>query len=145
MPDITASYNGTTETGRNAVDRPFGDRAAPSVSISNNAQSLFDYMESLDEQNGRSPYACAEAQALAKLLISLDVIPQKLSKIIFSRPTSNDGYVLWKPCGNCSSWLEKSSITEFVHTGWKGKKSKRKKVYTLASYDIYRIKTDWDQ
>lgn len=146
MPEITAFYCDIRRTGQNAVDRPEGDREAPSVSISANAPKLFNFLETLDKKNGRSPYACAEAQALAKLLAALKPVPNKLSKIMFTQPTSHSGYLLWELCGNCKEWLEKSWVSEWVPVKEKKKKKKKKKTlkFSILSYEVFKIKDTWD-
>jgi hypothetical protein len=107
MPEIQAKLGNTTRTGLNAVNRPAGDRTPPSTSIRANAPQLADIMDNLNKQ-GRSAYACAEAQALAKLLSALNA-PFNFGEIEFNCPTDCDGKELWLLCGNCLEWLAKKS------------------------------------
>jgi hypothetical protein len=108
MPTITAEHNGTRAVGNNASERPIGDTEAPSVSISNNApRTFFNHLETL-HYHDRSAYACAEAQALSKLLATPEVNITRLSDIRFNTPNSHDGHLRWAPCDNCLSWLESS-------------------------------------
>lgn len=103
MPDIKAIYGNIEVTGRNAENRPDGDTAPPSDAIKRVCPQLAVKLGNLDKE-ARSAYACAEAQALAKIL---EAIPAQANydKIVFTRPTEADGKILWEPCRNCSQWL----------------------------------------
>lgn len=106
MPTCKATYKTFSETGENASDRPTGDKAAPSVNIEMYAKPLADFMSKLDG-GGRSAYACAEAQALAKLLGQVGETID-FAQIVLSRATSDGGVNLWAPCANCAQWLTES-------------------------------------
>ena len=103
MPNIKAIYGNIEVTGRNAENRPNGDTAPPSEAIKRVSPKLAIKLGGLDKES-RSAFACAEAQALAKIL---EAIPPQANydKIIFTRPTEADGKILWEPCKNCSEWV----------------------------------------
>jgi len=104
MPDCEAMYGGLKFVGRNAAERPQGDKAMPSVNIHSYAKALADVMDKLTEE-ARNSYACAEAQALAKLLGHFKENTD-FAKITFTGAKSDGGRLLWQPCGNCASWLQ---------------------------------------
>lgn len=103
MPHIRAYYGNKVGIGYNANDRKKHNKTPPSIAIKSKAAPLGQFMDSLHNEGTRSAYACAEAQALAKLLniVSSSV---DFSEIRFSCPIS-DIYLLWEPCRNCSTWL----------------------------------------
>jgi hypothetical protein len=103
MPGITATLGLTTVTGLNANARPAGDNAPPSVAITARAAALATIMNGLNNQ-GRSAYACAEAQALAKLLLAVNP-PVAYGDIEFSCANAQGGLELWPLCANCAGWL----------------------------------------
>ncbi len=107
MPSIKAIYkegkDEFTVMGYNAGDRNIFDSAPPSEAIKRYAAPLGQFMDSLHNEGTRSAYACAEAEALAKLL-TLAPATIDFSEIRFSCPIS-DVYLLWEPCRNCSAWL----------------------------------------
>lgn len=106
MPTIQATNGTTTVTGRNASERL---TPAPSVAIKAYANPLGNFMDTLrNEADGRSAYACAEADALAQLLTVVGSTID-FGSIRFSRPTGEGGLELWQPCGNCSAWMDKAS------------------------------------
>lgn len=115
MPTISADFNHGHNHGpiyahgENAVDRPRRDRRPPSNNVSAYAPALYAHINAVNELR-RSPWACAEAQALSKLLwyIRNAGYVIDLSRITFSRPTGYNGRELWHPCKNCEAWLEKS-------------------------------------
>ncbi|GAB3792495.1 hypothetical protein [Dyella agri] len=114
MPKIYASYLGKisgkriSREGFNANERARGNRRAPSINIKKYAPKLGELMDGLKLES-RSAYACAEAQALAKLLGAINNFGLDFSQIEFSRPTSDSGLLLWSPCQNCSSWMSLKS------------------------------------
>lgn len=106
MPGIRARYDRTEVTGYNASDRTGSiSSEAPSIKIKQYATKLGNFMDALNKENGRSAYACAEAQALA-LLLGLVGDTIDFSQIEFSVPTSDSGLLLWHPCKNCGEWME---------------------------------------
>ncbi len=106
MPEIVATYEQQTVTGFNAGEREADQ--APSISIYRIAPVLAKIMDELKNEGERSAYACAEADALAQILTAIGAgIDYK--KIVFSRPNSDAGVILWEPCKNCSAWLVKVS------------------------------------
>jgi len=115
MPTITANFNHghghgpIYARGENATDRPLGDRRAPSINVRAYAPELYAHINAVNQLR-RSPWACAEAQALSKLLwfIRRAGYAIDLSRITFGRPTGYDGAELWSPCDNCQEWLEQA-------------------------------------
>lgn len=115
MPTITAHFDHGHDRapivahGENAVDRKVGDRRPPSMNVQAYTPELYNHINAVNRVQ-RSPWACAEAQALSKLLWGIRSAGYviDLSRITFGRPTGYDGAELWTPCDNCLEWLEQA-------------------------------------
>lgn len=108
MPTVTCHYPDAThgnieESGDNASVRGPVDVATPIQLASNR---LHSYMLGLNKVfPTRSAFACAEAHALSLVLTRLTPGNVDWEKFQFSPASSDGGYLLWKPCGNCCEWL----------------------------------------
>lgn len=116
MPTVIASYSDKREEGQNASERKPRDVSTP---IKIHAPAIYKIMQTLSAERDRTPYSCAEADALSKLLEkhgSIDLSYIRLS-------VANQDGLRWKPCKNCSEWLEPVTTTgpRGVQTTWQYK------------------------